>query len=409
MMKTSAEARPARNILALMCGTSVDSIDAAICRVENRDGRLSSELLAFTEYAVPADLRQRIFEVFADGNNSLSLTCSLNFEIAQAFAHAAMAVARQWEGELDQIDAIASHGQTLYHIAPHMAESDEGHRAGWVPSTLQAGEGAVIAALTGRPVISNFRVADMAVGGNGAPLVPFADYHLLSESGRGVVVHNLGGIGNCTWLPPSGSAREVVAFDTGPANMIIDGLVSHFYSQAYDADGQYASRGKVIPAVLQNWMDIPYISASPPKSTGRELFGRQFVDQVLATYSDHAADDLIATATEFIALSLVENLRRYITPRGKIDRLILAGGGAQNPFLVQRISSLWTQRGTPATEVTTLDNLGLNITSKSRECVGFALLGYAHLERIPGNMPSVTGARCSVILGDYTPAVGLPC
>lgn len=409
MTKTTADARPARNILALMCGTSVDSIDAAICRVEAKDGRLSSQLLAFTEYPVPSDLRQRIFEVFADEKNSLSLTCSLNFEIAQAFAHAAMAVTRQWDGEFDQIDAIASHGQTLYHIAPHMADSDEGHQRRWVASTLQAGEGAVIAALTGRPVISNFRVADMAVGGNGAPLVPFADYHLLSEPGRGVVVHNLGGIGNCTWLPPSGSAREVIAFDTGPANMIIDGLVTHFYNQPYDADGRYAASGKVIPAILQSWMDIPYISAPPPKSTGRELFGRQFVDQVLTTCSDQAPVDLIATATEFTALSLVENLRRYIVPRGQIDRLILAGGGAQNPFLAQRISNLWAQRGTPATEVTTLDNLDLNITSKSRECIGFALLGYAHLERIPGNMPSVTGARCSVILGDYTPAVGLPC
>ncbi len=409
MTRTSADARPPRIILALMCGTSVDSIDAAICRVQCKDGRLSSQLLAFTEYPVPSELRHRIFEVFADEKNSLSLTCSLNFEIAQAFAHAAMAVTRQWDGEFDQIDAIASHGQTLYHIAPHMAESDAGHQRRWVASTLQAGEGAVIAALTGRPVISNFRVADMAVGGNGAPLVPFADYHLLSEPGRGVVVHNLGGIGNCTWLPPSSTAREVIAFDTGPANMIIDGLVTHFYNQSYDADGRYAAQGKVIPDILQNWMDIPYISAPPPKSTGRELFGRQFVEQVLATYSDQAADDLIATATEFTALSLVENLRRYIIPRGQIDRLILAGGGAQNPFLAQRISSLWIQRGTPATEVTTLDNLNLNITSKSRECIGFAVLGYAHLERIPGNLPSVTGARCGVILGDYTPALGLPC
>lgn len=430
-----------RIILALMSGTSVDSIDAAICDVYYEDDeRIGCDVLAFHEHPIDDGLRERIFRVFEDGAGALALACSLNFEIGEAFADAALEVIRKWGEFTDKnvcatgdkftdknvcatgdkstdknvcatVDAIASHGQTLYHIAPHMVV---GRSADALASTLQVGEGAVIAARTGLPVISNFRVADMAVGGNGAPLVPFADFHLLSQPGRGVVVHNLGGIGNCTWLPPSGRAEEVIAFDTGPANMTIDGLVSHFYAgEPFDRDGKHAAAGKVLTELLEEWMAIPYITAPPPKSTGRELFGRQFVARILADNGDCSADDLIATATEFTAQSLVENLQRFVAPRGQIDQLILAGGGARNGYLVGRIRELWRQCGNvedgagpgAQTEVLTLDDLGLSVDSKSRECVGFALLGFAHLEGIAGNLPSVTGATRGVVLGDYTPAV----
>jgi len=411
-MHCPASAETSRIILSLMSGTSVDSIDAAICRVWQRDAKLDCEVLAFREHPISPGLRERIFRVFQDEAGSLALACSLNFEIAQAFAHAALAVVRQWDGDHRKIDAIASHGQTLYHIAPHMVAEAAGANLGWVASTLQVGEGAVISALTGLPVISNFRVADMAVGGNGAPLVPFADYHLLSRPGEGIVVHNLGGIGNCTWLPPSGEADDVIAFDTGPANMIIDGLVSHFYpGETYDANGSHAAGGTVNSELLSRWMEIGYITQPPPKSTGRELFGRQFVERIIAEHPAGAADDLIATATEFTALSLVENLVRFVEPRGHIDRIILAGGGARNGYLVGRIAGLWSGRASKTSApgkaeldiVVTLDSLGLPITSKSRECVGFALLGFAHLAGIPGNLPGVTGAKCPVVLGDYTP------
>lgn len=411
-----------RLILSLMSGTSVDTIDAAVCRVWQEGPRLACDVLEFFEYPMDEKLRGRIFEAFKNGPGSVALTCSLNFEIAQAFAHAALAVIQQWGGNYKEIEAIASHGQTLFHIAPHMTahQGDGGFnpKEGWTPSTLQVGAGAVMAALTNLPVISNFRVADMAVGGNGAPLVPFADFHLFSEPGRGVVVHNLGGIGNCTWLPPSGQADDVIAFDTGPANMIIDALVGHFFpGKTYDEDGGIAASGEVLAAVLDEWMAMPYISAKPPKSTGRELFGRQFVDEVLAKHGDRSAADLIATATEFTAQSLVENLRAHVAPLGRIDKLVLAGGGARNGHLVRRIRELWQACGesracdasSPAApaQVLILDDFHQNVTSKSRECVGFALLGYTHLERMPGNLPSVTGARCPVILGDYTPALGL--
>lgn len=389
-----------RLLLALMSGTSVDTIDAAICRVwQSDDGpRLGCKVLSFYEHPMDAALRTRIFQAFADGPGSLSLACSLNFEIGEAFARAAQSAIDAWDGNTAAIDAIASHGQTLYHIAPHMVTSDT---PGLVPSTLQLGDASVIAARTGLPVISNFRVADMALGGNGAPLVPFADYHLFSEPDRRVVVHNLGGIGNCTWLPPTSDPAQVLAFDTGPANMIIDGLVSYFYpGETYDQDGRHAAAGMVMTSLLNQWMSDPYITAPPPKSTGRERYGIQFIGRAISENPGAAADNLLATATEFTAMSLAENLRRYVMPRGKIDRLLLAGGGTRNSYLFSRIRDLLAAE-IPC--VQSLDDLGHTVTSKSRECAGFAMMGYAHLLQMPCSLPSVTGARRPAILGQYTP------
>lgn len=389
-------------ILALMSGTSVDTIDAAVCRVQTSpQGRYTCEVLAFHEHPMEDRLRQRIFQVFADGDQSLSLGCSLNFEIGEAFASAAQATLDAIGDLAEQVDVIASHGQTLYHIAPHMVNAP-GRQ--WTASTLQVGESSVMALRTGRPVIDDFRVADMAAGGNGAPLVPFADYHLFSQPGKGIVVHNLGGIANCTWLPPSGNSNEVLAFDTGPANMIIDALVSHFWpGQSYDHDGEHAARGRVLSDLLAEWMSIPYIDAPPPKSTGRELFGVQFVQKILEQNRDATAEDLLATAVELTAQSFARNLALHICPRGKIDAAYLAGGGARNPFLVTRIQSALAEI-TPL--VTTLDDAGSTITSKSRECAGFALMAYAHLLGDPANLPSVTGATRAVVLGKLTPGLG---
>lgn len=389
-----------KQILALMSGTSVDTIDGAICRVwQGADGRLGCEVLEFHEHEIDAGLRSRIFRAFGDGVHSLSLSCSLNFEIGYAFAEAARATMKVWGGDREEIAAIASHGQTLYHIAPHMVA--DGQISGAVASTLQVGDLSVIAEGTGLPVIGNFRVADMAAGGNGAPLVPFADYHLFSESGRGVVVHNLGGIGNCTWLPPDGDATGVIAFDTGPANMMIDAFVSHFYpGEQFDRDGQHASDGMVMTGLLNEWMNDPYISAPPPKSTGRERYGVDFVKRVIARNPGAAQDNLIATATEFTAMSLADNLRRHVMPRGQVDRVLLAGGGTRNGYLVERIRDLL------AAEIPTvddLDSLGHSVTSKSRECAGFAMMGFAHLEGMTANLPSVTGARRPVVLGQMAP------
>lgn len=382
----------------MMSGTSVDSIDAALCEVgEDAQGRLSAKVEAFVEYPMPEKLRQRIFRLFDDGPGSLSLACSLNFEIAEAFAEAACALIEQSGVSPETIDAIASHGQTAYHVAPHMAgPTPNGHLCA---STLQIGEGSVIAERTGIRVVCDFRVADMAAGGNGAPLVPFADYHLFSQLGKTVIAHNIGGIANSTVLPASGRLEEVLAFDTGPGNMIIDALVQHFFpGERFDADGRHARRGEVLNELLAKWMTIPYIDAAPPKSTGRELFGVQFARKAVEQYPLARAEDLLATATLFTARSFARNLELHVFPRGPVSQILLAGGGALNRFLVELIEyEIASVSGSSAPKVLLLDEIGFS--SKARECVAFALLGYARLKGLPANVPSATGASHRALLG----------
>jgi anhydro-N-acetylmuramic acid kinase len=394
---SATQLRNSNRIIGLMSGTSVDSIDAVLCEAGEREpGKLGARVLEFYEHPITPGLRTRIFEAFADGDHSLSLSCSLNFEIGNAFADAAEKLIGISGVKPSSISAIASHGQTLYHIAPHMARDGQGR----VASTLQVGEAAVIAERTGLRVVADFRVADMAAGGNGAPLVPFSDYHLFSQPGHGVIVHNIGGIANCTYLPASGNMADVIAFDTGPGNMMIDALVHHFYpDERYDRDGLHAARGRVLDELLSGWMETPYISAPPPKSTGRELFGVQFARRVIDEHPGYTPDDLVATATAFTARSLAVNLRDHILPRGPIHNLLLAGGGALNPTLVAGITRELSAIS-PTTAVGQLDETG--ISSKARECVAFAMLGYARLHNICGNVPSATGAKHPALLGKIT-------
>lgn len=379
-------------IVGLMSGTSVDSIDAVLCDVFPREtGKLGVEILDFQEKPVASDLRKKIFHAFEDPSGGVSLLCSLNFEIGEAFAEAANELIEKWGGDRNTINAIASHGQTVYHIAPHMVTKDSKQRA----STLQIGEAAVIAERVKLPVIADFRVADMAAGGNGAPLVPFADYHLFSSETEGIIVHNLGGIANLTWLPAGGSPSDVIAFDTGPANMIIDALVAHFYpSETFDKDGLHGRNGSINEKLLSEWMSVPYIDAKPPKSTGRELFGVNFALRSVENYPQISADDFIATATEFTALSFQRNIDLHISPKGTIDVVYIAGGGARNPFLMERFL---IHSETGKTKVFKLDEAGFS--SQMRECVGFAMMGYARLKNMSSNLPGVTGANKSCLLG----------
>lgn len=378
-------------IMGMMSGTSVDSIDAVIADIELQDGgRISATVVGFHENEMPQRLRERIFESFRDREQSLSLTCSLNFEIGEAFADAANASLAACGVSAESVTAIASHGQTVYHIAPHM-KSD-----GRTPSTLQIGEGSVIAERTGLPVICDFRVADMAAGGNGAPLVPFADYHLFSQQDETIIVQNIGGIANATVLPASGKLDEVVAFDTGPGNMIIDALMQRFFQQSYDRDGTTGRTGAIQEQLLADWMSTPYIAAQPPKTTGRELFGVQFAEKIASQNPATKPADLIATATAFTARTIVQNFVLHVFPRAKVSQLLLAGGGAKNGFLVELIRREMTT-ASPSTKVRLLDDIGFE--SKARECLAFAILGFARLRGIPGNVPSATGAKHPALLG----------
>ena len=393
-------------IIGMMSGTSVDSIDAALCEIYPKRGdRLGASLLGFHQSPMAKRLRERIFRLFEDDAGALSLACSLNFEIGEAFAETANSLLKQHHLSPCSVSAIASHGQTAFHIPPWLSEEltsrSSSHPAEneRVASTLQIGEGAVIAERTGLPVICDFRTADIAAGGNGAPLVPFADYHLFTQPGRTVIAQNIGGIANCTVLPASGRIEDIIAFDTGPGNMIIDGLMQEFFPESrFDRHGDFARKGDIIPELLDRWMALEYILSPPPKTTGRELFGRPFARDTIREHPNRPPEDLIATATAFTAKSIIESFRRFVFPDWPVSEIILAGGGAENSFLVECISrEIETTVCQHGTRFRFGDELGF--PSQARECIAFAMLGYARLRKIPANVPSATGAQRAVLLG----------
>ncbi|MCX7624661.1 MAG: anhydro-N-acetylmuramic acid kinase [Candidatus Sumerlaeaceae bacterium] len=387
-------------ILSLMSGTSVDSVDAALCCVWERSGKISAQLIGFHEHPYPPDTRRRLLNLMRDTQGALQLTCSLNYELAHLFADSALSLLGALGYSSNQLSAVASHGQTVYHLPPPTNSNE------LFPSTLQIGEPAVIALRVGAPTIANFRSADMAAGGQGAPLVPFADYHLFSRRHETIVVQNIGGIANCTVLPEGASLDDVVAFDTGPGNVLIDLLVARFFGgSAYDNDGVIAASGQVLEPLLAEWMNHPFIHLPPPKSTGREVFGPEMIEDAIRRFPTASPADLVATATRFTARSIAWNLREFVCPRvPPIATVYLAGGGAYNTtlrrFLADELRDIFGQR---PPRVATIDELG--IPSKARECVAFAILGYARLHKIPANVPTVTGASRKVLLGVIYEAV----
>ena len=314
--------------------------------------------------------------------------CPLHFELGEAFAQAALAACRAAGLRPDEVDAIGSHGQTVWHVPPGQGET---------PSTLQLGSPAVIAQRTGITVVSDFRARDMAAGGQGAPLVPYVDYLLLADASRSRAVQNIGGIGNVTYLPAGRNPDAVIAFDTGPGNMLMDYAASRATGGrlAYDQDGRLARSGRIDPELLDAWMADPYFSLPPPKSTGRERFGVQRA----ARYYDAAearglsAPDILATLTAFTAASIADSYRRYLPALP--DEALISGGGARNPALLEQLAL----RLAPCA-VRLTDDVGL--PTQAKESVAFALLAYETLHRRPGNLPAATGARFPVVLGSVT-------
>ena len=369
--------------LGLISGTSMDGCDAAIIHCEGSSVQLVSYLL----HPLPPALKQKVLDCCSLDKSNIALTCSLHVELGDWFADAAKAVCKQAGIDLLDIAAIGSHGQTVYHIP--FAED------GLVPSTLQLGEAAVIAYETGVPVVSNMRAMDMAAGGQGAPMVPFSEY-LLYRGEQPIALQNLGGIGNVTVLPANARPDQVFAFDTGPANMIMDGLMRIFYHLPYDENGAHAARGKVLPDLLKNWMALPYVDAPPPKSTGRELYGDQFVAAQIAAHPKAAPEDLLATAAAYTAHSMRRNYDLYVFPRCLgLRTIVLGGGGAHNPTLRRMIAEAF-----PQCEVKTQEDLGWN--SDAKEAVAFALIARETMQHRPGNLPSATGAKMPVPLGSIT-------
>lgn len=369
--------------VGLMSGTSMDGCDAALISVEGEAVRL----VDFLTLPMPPSLRERAMDACSLERSNVALLCSLHVELGHWFAKAALQLCEQAGVQPGQLRAIASHGQTVYHIP--QAEG------ALLPSTLQLGEPAVIAYLTGAPVVSSMRAMDMAAGGQGAPMVPFSEY-LLYRHLAPIALQNLGGIGNVTVLPSATKPEAVFAFDTGPANMIIDSFARHFYQQPYDRDGALAAQGQVVGSLLAEWMALPYIEAAPPKSTGRELFGEQFMHEQLRAHPELSGLDFIATATAFTASSMARNYELFVHPAvPALSHVVLGGGGARNQTLLRMI-----RQSLPDYQVQTQEDLGWN--SDAKEAVAFALIARETMHHRPGNLPSATGASSPVILGSIT-------
>ncbi len=406
-----------------MAGTSGDGIDAACVRISGRGGDMRAHLVLHRHFNFPRNLRRRLMAAMAPAATSTEEIARLHADLGEAFAVAAIDTAGQL-GKRLQPCLIGLAGQTVCHLP--------GRRA-YRTVTLQLGDAARVAERTGLPTVSEFRQADVAAGGQGAPLVPWTDWVLFRHPTIARGVQNIGGIGNVTWLPPGATAEEVVAFDTGPGNMIIDGLVAEITGgRAFmDRDGRLARRGRVLPEVLAAWLSHPFLRQRLPRTTGRETFGRPFIEQELPRLraASDRSEDWVATATAFTARTIADACRRLnerppvsgnprarrsqtvapdraAVPKSSITslrassaaqpvcELIVAGGGARNPALMAALAA-----ELPRATIRPIDALG--IPADAKEALSFALLAAACADRVPANLPQATGAARPAVLGTW--------
>jgi len=361
-------------VAGIMSGTSLDGIDVAVVDIRGRRW----ELVAASTTPYPEPVREAILSVSNATTHTASIA-RLHFLLGELYAEAA--------ARFTGIELVGCHGQTIFH------ESTPAWFAGRkVRSTLQIGEASMIAERLGVPVVSDFRPRDIAAGGTGAPLVPYVDYFLFRHPSRRRAALNIGGIANITYIPAKARPEEVIAFDTGPGNMVVDALASIVTKGRwkFDKNGKIARRGRLNPALLARLLRDDFLQQKPPKSAGREQYGREFVEKLLRTKLP--VEDLIATATAFTAAAAAQSIERFTGP---VDDLIVSGGGAHNPMMMAYLAALL-----PGTNVTTSAAFGVDIDVK--EAIAFAILAYETWRRRPSNMPSATGAKHPVILGKIT-------
>jgi anhydro-N-acetylmuramic acid kinase len=379
-------------VAGVMSGTSADGINVALVKLSARGrGRPRHTLLAHEEFAYPAAVRRVILAMMNAELASVADLARLNFLLGELYADAVAKTARKHRINLD---LVGCHGQTLYHqgeVAPFLGRK--------VAVTWQTGEAAVIAARLGVPVVSDFRPADMVVGGKGAPLVPFLDYSLFRDARVGRIAQNIGGIANLTAIPAAASLEDVTAFDTGPGNMVIDALMDELFGKRYDRDGKVAASGQALDRVITQLIRASFFGQKPPRTAGREEFGREYTARFLRLCRDARKADIITTATALTAQSIANAVKRFVLPklgaRGKRPhQIIVSGGGAKNPTLMAMLRDAMA-----ALEVGVHLSNEFGIPSEAKEAVAFALLAYETWHRRPGNVPSATGAKRAAILG----------
>ncbi|UNM95414.1 anhydro-N-acetylmuramic acid kinase AnmK [Ignatzschineria rhizosphaerae] len=388
--------------VGLMTGTSLDGIDAALVKLKGQGLDTECELLHFLSKPLSLTLRQKISKECDNMQSTVAGICSLNMELGVLYSETVTALLAEallaqqtfpekFAGFKGKLDFIASHGQTIYHLPQKVAK-----KAGLMPSTLQIGDPSLMAYQHQTDVYFNFRMMDVAAGGDGAPLVPLTELILYSHPQKNRLLQNIGGIGNVTVMPQKATIEDIWAFDTGPGNMMINDAMMYLYQKPFDDKGAIAKSGALIEDLYSQLIAHPYLLEKPPKSTGRELFGSRFTDQLLQSFSYEKPEDLIHTLTRFTAYTIAENYRQFILPYHLIDEVIIGGGGAYNLALVS-----YLQEELPNISVLTNEEIG--ISSDAKEAIAFALLGYQTRMRQIGNVPKATGAIEALVIGQLCP------
>ena len=383
----------AMTVAGVMSGTSADGVDVAVIRIAVGRARPRLTLLAHESFPYPAALRRAVLAAMNAGETSTCELARLNWRLGLAYAEAVQATLTRHRVT---VELVGCHGQTLYHQARAARYAGRSFACTW-----QTGEAAAIAAATGVPVVSNFRPADMLAGGQGAPLAPLLDYVLFADARRGRVLQNIGGIANLTALPAGASAAQVMAFDTGPGNMVMDALAQELLGKQFDRNGAAAARGAVIAPVLERMMRNPYFALKPPRTAGREQFGREYSAAFLATCRRHSRkpEDALATAAALTAESIVRSYKRFAHVQMKSTPVdyIVSGGGARNATLMTMLAQ---RLGPLRCELAASEKFGMPAAAK--EAAAFALLAWHTWHRLPGNVPAATGAKRGTILGQVT-------
>ena len=410
-----------KKVIGLMSGTSADGIDACLVEISGNGLHTRINVLVSETYPYDETTRTAILDTCNPETGTVDKVCQLNFHLGKLFANAATSIANKAHISIKDIDLIGSHGQTIYHLPnqttmektedrsresnSNTVDIDAFKKETWdLPhsrSTLQIGEPSVIAQETGVTTVADFRPRDMAAGGQGAPLVPYVDFLLFRDKEKGRALQNIGGIANVTILPKNCSINDVIAFDTGPGNMIIDRITELVTNttQHFDESGKLAERGKIHDSLLAALLAHPYLSKPPPKTTGREEFGISFADNLYkdGTHSGIKDLDILATVTAFTARSIADSYKHWILPKHHLSDVILSGGGSHNNTLIKFLK----QYLEPSIQIHTINKFG--ISPNAKEALAFAILANETISGNPNNIPSATGAREAVIMGKIIP------
>jgi anhydro-N-acetylmuramic acid kinase len=385
----SLNSKKKKFVIGLMTGTSVDSVDVSLIEIRGNWLDTKIKLVGFAEYSLPKGLKEIILKNSNSGTSDVSEISQLNFLLAQIYNDAINSLLEKIDFPKNKVDLIGSHGQTIHHLPEKV------NLFGYnVSSTLQIGDPSVLAKLSGIITIGDFRVGDVALGGQGAPLIPYFDFLLFHSANKNRALLNIGGISNFTILKKNCRQNEVLAFDTGPGNMLIDSLMKYFFKKEFDYNGETASSGKINKALFNTLISKDnFIEKNPPKSTGRELYGFSFIADLIKEFKKVKPEDWINTVSKFTAYAIYRNYEKFIKKNIRLDELIISGGGAKNNFIYNCLSEYFGEQ----VEVKIIDEIGISADAKESIC--FAVLANETVHGNPTNIPLTTGADKPTVLG----------